>query len=276
MAAFEGLDVCYPDGADWSCEYTDEQIAALDPRVKARSEALAWSTLAALTGFRLSICPSTIRPCTARCSPRTWQIAPVTDSSSPELSSGGAFSPYISDGSWYNGCGCSSGDLCSCGALCEVIMPTPVGSIVSVTLDGVELDPSAYRVDNGNRLVRTDGGECWPSCQNMESNLSEVGTFGVVYYPFVAPNDLFRYAAGVLAAEFYKACSGLNCRLPSGVTSISRAGISMDVQSGLFPGGATGITEVDAIIRIYNPNLLKSPARVLSPDSPRARVSTWS
>lgn len=257
--------ICYPDGADWSCSYDDAGIAALNPKVKARAEALAWSTLSALLGYRLSLCPSTIRPCVKGCSRQTWDEAPVGQ--------GGAFSPYIRDGRWYNGCGCVTD--CSCTMLSEVIMPTAVGAITEVRLDGMVMDPARYRVDNGNRLVRTDGG-VWPACQDMASGTDRPGTFSVSYYPNLAPNDLMRYAAGLLAAEFYKACTGQACALPSGVTGITRAGMSIEIQTGLFSNGYTGIQEVDAIIRIYNPHGVKGPSRVLSPDSGRARKQTWS
>jgi len=127
-------------------------------------------------------------------------------------------------------------------------------------------------VHNGNRLVRTDG-DAWPACQDMTS--ITVDSFIVSFYPYLGPNDLLRYAAGLLASEFLKACTGGQCRLPSGVTSISRSGMTMQIPSGLFPTGGTGIREVDAIIRIYNPNGLKMTARVTSPDSSRGRVQTW-
>lgn len=260
------VDICYPDGTDWSCLGTEDELAALDPVVQARSEALAWTTLASLTGYRVALCPSTIRPCAARCNASTWYVAPV-------VGGDGALSPYVSNGQWYNGCGCAPSD-CSCSQLCEVIMPSEVGGIVEVLLDGAPLDPTAYRVDNGNRLVRTDGG-CWPACQDMASATSEVDTFAVTYYGGIAPNDMLRYAAGVLAAEFYKACTGRDCRLPSGVTSIVRSGISMQVQSSLFVDGISGIAEVDAIIHTYNPHGLRSRPRVLSPDTRRARMTTW-
>lgn len=263
------MDVCYPEGTEWSCAFDAETLAEMraDPDkgpLLERSEALAWSSLASLLAFRLSLCPSLIRPCLKKCGGRTWDVSPVGGF--------GDFSPYISNGKWYNGCGCVTD--CSCTSLCEVVMPAEVGGIAEVKVDGAVLDPTAYRVDNGNRLVRTDGG-CWPSCQNMALDDTEAGTFSVSYYPGLAPNDLLRYAAGLLAAEFYLACSGKECRLPTGVTQISRAGVSMEVQTGLFAGGSTGITEVDAIIRIYNPSALKGPSRVLSPDRGTARTSTW-
>jgi hypothetical protein len=259
------MDVCYPTGTDWGCALSQQEIDSIDPDIKARSEALAWSTLSALIGYRLSLCPVVLRPCAARCNANA-----STYYSAPTSGSGGTFQPYVAGGLWYNACGCTTD--CSCTSLSEVIMPVPVGGIESISLNGAVLDPSAYVVHNGNRLVRTDG-DAWPACQDMTSDAN--GSFIVSFYPYLGPNDLLRYAAGLMAHEFMKACTGGACRLPSGVTSISRNGISMEIPSGLFPNGGTGIREVDAIIRIYNPNGLKMTARVTSPDAARGRVQTW-
>lgn len=367
------VDICYPDGADWTCAYSAEELTQMrsDPTTLARmerSEALAWSTLSALTGYRVSLCPTVVRPCAARCNPQTYYAAPAPGGGGTVVP--GSPGPYMSGGSWYNGCGCSSPTDCSCSYVPEVFLPTEASGIASVMINGATIDPSAYRVDDGNRLVRIDGGT-WPLCQNManpsdatyepvvvtgpggtatftrEGQIVTVkvvtsgvpasqtdgvtpwpaigpavsvapgnaqlqvsvivpdtvvlqngtapfaqewetsyttnapadpadysNTFEVAYYTGVGPNDLLRYGAGVLAAEFFKACSGSKCRLPQGVTSVTRNGITMEIPSGLFPGGATGIHEVDTIIRIYNPFSLKAGARVLSPDSPRGRIVT--
>lgn len=269
------MSICVPDGTDWGCALSDEEILGLDPALKERSEALAWSTLSALLGYRLSLCPVSIRPCAAGCSTQTWDQAMVYGNDWNGVPSGGVFAPYVSNGSWFNGCGCKSADSCGCTAINQIILPTPAGDIVSVSLEGSTLDPSAYRVDNGNKLVRQDGGT-WPVCQDMNLPASDPAAFVITYYPHLGPNELLRYAAGILAAEYYKSCSGGKCRLPNGVTSITRTGVTMEIPSGLFPNGATGLREVDPIIRIYNPNGVKAPARVLSPDSARARVTTWS
>jgi hypothetical protein len=271
--------ICYPPGADWSCAYTTEELDEIwaDPASHAvadRANALAWSTLSALLGYRLSLCPVSVRPCSAGCSPGSWDESPVLGSSFTGIPSGGVFSPYISGGKWFNGCGCTSPTDCGCTSIQQIIMPTPVGDIAEIRLGGAVLDPSAYRVDNSTKLVRQDGG-LWPACQDMNLPASADGAFVISYYPNLGPNELLRYAAGVLATEYYKACSGKTCRLPNGVTSISRNGLSMEIPSGLYPNGATGLREVDPIIRIYNPNGLKMPSRVMSPDSPRARVQTW-
>jgi hypothetical protein len=271
--------ICYPPGADWSCAYSTEELDEIwaDPATRAvadRANALAWSTLSALLGYRLSLCPVSVRPCSLGCGPTTWDEAPTLGSNYAGAPSGGVFTPYIAAGSWYNGCGCKRPADCGCTTIQQVILPMPVGEIVEVWVNGGTLDPSAYRVDNGTKLVRQDGG-LWPVCQDFNLPAEHEGAFTVTYYPGLAPNDLLNYAAGVLATEYFKACSGKACRLPTGVTNVSRNGITMDIPTGLFPNGATGLREVDPIIRIYNPNGLKVPSRVLSPDSPRSRVQTW-
>jgi hypothetical protein len=277
------MSICYPEETDWSCAFTEAELGEMwsDPdvaKVMQRSEALAWTTLAGLTAYQIGVCPTVIRPCRAGCeAPGIYMVSTVRGSghqSSLPLVSIGSFTPHVNTaGVWVNSCGCGSSDDCSCTALCEAILPGPVGSIEEVRVDGVTLPATAYRVDNGDRLVRTDG-ECWPECQDFSTSDPNVG-FWVTYYRGAAPNELTRYAAGVLAAEFYKACSGKACRLPSGVTNVSRQGVSYSIVAGSFPGGFTGIHEVDAVIRIFNPHGLTMPSRVISPDRRPARQTTW-
>lgn len=259
------MAMCYPDSTDWGCALTPEEIAALDPAVKARSEMLAWTTLQRLTGFRLAICPVAVRPCAARCNPGVWMEATVSGFPSD--------GPYISQGRWYNACGCTSSTTCDCGPISEVILPVAEATVTGITIDGGTLDPTAYRVDNGNRLVRTDGG-AWPLCQNMSLDSGE-GVFEVTYYPGLAPDAALSFAAGLLAVEWYKACNGNDCRLPSGATRIQRQGISFEVPADMFSSGLSGIREVDAIVAAYNPYRLVTPSAVFSPDARKVgRVRT--
>lgn len=257
------MDICYPDQTNWGCALSQQEIDSLDPDVKERAEAMAWTSLQSLTGFRLSLCPIVVRPCAKRCGPAGYDTAVAGEAS--------YFSPYLRGGAWYNACGCT--DSCSCGTINALILPTPIGSIVDVIEGGVTLAPTAYRVDNGNSLVRQDGG-IWPSCQDMNQPYDGVDAFAVRYYPSLAPNDNLRYAAGILAVEFYKLCNDQPCRLPDGASSINRAGLQIELVTGLFANGQSGIKEVDAIVRVYNPNGLRVPPRAMSPDTMRARVQT--
>jgi hypothetical protein len=156
-----------------------------------------------------------------------------------------------------------------------VLLPGPVGGIVEVLIDGVVVPSSNYRVDNTNRLV-AQFDQVWPSCQDMTLPETEDGTFSVQYWRGFAPNALTNYAAGVLAAEFYKACTGdKGCRLPSGVTQITRQGVTMEIQTGLWQGGWTGLREVDAVISTFNPYGLRAQTVITSPDMPGTRTPTW-
>lgn len=264
------LDLCWP--VDWAA-CSAEILEGLTAEQQALSEALAAQTLRMLTGFRVGGCSVTVRPCNRSCVPGSWLTAP-----SPSILFAGAyggsfgFSPYVGpNGAWMNACGCV-GDGCSCTKVEEVWLPGTVGRIDSVVLDGVTLEEDTYRVDNNNRLVRTDGGS-WPVCQDMNLD-SGVGTFLVTYLDGNEVDGVGAYVGGLLAAEFAQACLGGNCALPSNVQTVTRQGITMELDPEMFQGGVTGNRTVDAYIRIWNPTDAL-PSGIYSPDAPRARRTTW-
>ncbi len=240
-----------------------------DPVEQEMATEMAWETLRALSGYRIGNCPVTLRPCRAGCgAPGTFQTWPVGPG-------GGWMTPTVVDGGWFNiACDCRGAE-CSCTYVCEIALPGEVASIEEVTEDGMVLDNDAYRVDNGNLLVRLDDA-CWPLCQDMTKALTEVGTLGVTFTPGVALTPWMSRAAGSLACEFAKACgSRSGCRLPPNVTRIVRQGVSLDLAQNPFPGGMTGLREVDVLTARYNPNRLQAPSVVYSPDVHRGRVTTW-
>jgi hypothetical protein len=248
-------DSCWPvDGS--ACEELDNYSAT----TRAMAESFAGQTLRMLTGFRVGGCPITVRPCSISCAASYGGFGP-------------GWNPHISvSGAWVNGC-CAATD---CGHLgtAKVILPGPVGEVTEVLIDGVALDAALYRVDNGDELVRLDG-EPWPTTQDMLVGPDEVGSFAVTYLKGVPVDGLGAYAAGVLACEFGRALSGANCRLPVSVTSITRQGVSMTLEVGAFPGGVTGIREVDSYIERWNPGHLRSATKIWSPDLVNPRTTTW-
>lgn len=273
------MSICVPPDTDWSCRFTADELEAYKEqeggaeRIE-RAEAFGWTLLAALTLYRIGTCPITVRPCSARCAPPgAYPVALAGRGVSGGLPVAqiGMLNPFISGGRWYNACGCRGND-CSCTALSEVILPGPVGGVVSVWLDGQEVPRSAWRVDNGNRLVRTDG-ETWPACQDMSASDEE--GFSVTYYRGARPNVMTRAAAGALANEFLLSCEGSACRLPGNVTSASGQGMSYEFAPQDWEGGETGIPEVNAVIRIYNPANLKTGVTVSSPDDSFTRTPTF-
>jgi hypothetical protein len=249
-------DNCWP--IDEGCDATWD---TLDEDVQARSAALAVQTLRALTAYQVGGCPVTVRPCKDTCLPgyTPWGSAPP-------------FTPYVDgNGQWLNMVCGNCPHECSCVVLEQIDLPLPVGRVDEVRVDGTVLDPSTYRLDPPGHLVRLDGGT-WPVCQDLSKPDTQAGTMSVTYLNAAVVDSLAEYAAGVLASEFAKACIGAKCRLPSGVTEISRRGTTMTIPAGLFTGGLTGIREVDVFVLAYNPHLQKMPSTVWSPDQRVTRV----
>src|SRR5262245_2093983 len=213
----------------------------LDSDLAVRSIDLAWATLRNLTGGRVGNCPVTVLPCpSSPCDVCVWP---------PQ--------PRLVGGEWLNFVCGSPG--CSCEPLCEIVLDSEIAMVQSIVADGLVVDPASYQVHNGNRIVRVDGG-CWPSCQSE--------TFAITFVPGIVPGPAGLWAAGVLACEYSKACTGGKCRLPSSVTTLARQGVVMAFTEGLFPGGVTGIREVDTYISALNPRHHSAPPKVWSPDVP--------
>lgn len=239
--------------------------ADLDPADQDRAAAFATDVIWAATGRQFGVCAVTVRPC----------FNQVYNGMGVYWGDGG-FLPYIFNGTWYNsGCGCAGRCCCQPLPFTQAWLPGPVAGMSEVRVNGVVIDPSAYRVDNQQWLVRQDG-DHWPVCQDY--NLAEGldGTWDVSYFRGVPVPASVLAAAGTLACEYAKACQGGECRLPGRVSSIIRQGISVnmvDVDS-LMKQGFTGIVEVDQVIQAYNPAHLARSPRLFSPDTEVVRVTT--
>lgn len=239
-----------------------------DPSLQ--EDATSWATniLWALTGRRFGECTIITRPCGGNCRfSGGWMTFPVWMDGGNAAAAGGWFPFVDAAGQWRN-CGCIGG--CRCAARCEVWLPGPVTSVSEVVVDGVTIDPSAYRIDNNNILVRQDG-ECWPRCQDFD--LSGVGpdaddsTFFVTYQRGNPVPAAGQIAAGLLACEFAKMCT-TGCKLPGNLSSLSRQGVEISIAdpTDILNAGLTGISQVDTWIRAVNPNKLTSRPRVYSTD----------
>jgi hypothetical protein len=259
-------DVCWPVVVLCNDDYETE----FDEEIRAYAETLAGRTMRQLTGYSVGGCPITVRPCAARC---VQQGAYLTAGPTGAYATPG-LGPFINaSGAWVNGCGCVPSS-CSCKRLHEVHLDSPVGDVVQVKIDGSVLEPAAYRVDDGYKLVRLDG-HAWPACQDMAAADTEPGTFSVTYLNARPVTRAGAVAAGVLANEFAKACKGKACSLPRGVTQIVRQGVTLNLETGVFPDRRTGIQAVDAYLDAVNPHKLVTPPIVYSPDLPRPRQTTW-
>lgn len=252
---------CCPDWLTYSAE------------VRADAQAWAMDLLDRLTAFQFQQCPVTVRPCSSKCTGftgyMTWPVgAPGSNGSGwPWMI------PFVDNGIWRN-CGCGGG--CSCEARCQISLGRLTVSVTEITIDGLTLDPTAYRLDqlpgHGSVLVRTDG-ECWPECQDM--NVTEgVGVFTVTYVPGLPLPAAGSIALGKLACEYAKSCVGGDCKLPAELASMTRNGVDVQIiDQALLPDQIlTGLAEVDRWVRAVNPSNLRSRPRVLTPDIRRNRI----
>ena len=220
-------------------------------------------TVWAATGRRFGLCTRTVRPC--------GRTTNTTAQPYGFYWSEGAWLPYIFNGLWRNCAGCSNSfGCCTCEPSCQVWLPPPVYSIpaTGISQDGEIVPVDAWRGDDGQWLVRTDG-DCWPACADYDT---DTNAFTVIYqkgYP--VPSVLLR-AAGELACEWARSCTGAPCRLPQRVTSISRQGVSVSLPdvAQLLEHGLTGVATVDQVIRSFNPFSLVSRMSIASPDWPPA------
>lgn len=238
--------------------------AAVPAATKTAAQEFASLILWASTGRQFGLCPISVRPC-----------GMTRMSNGVEFFgydwSGGTWIPYIFNGTWYN-CGCLG--PCCCDPRCQVRLMGPVASVTSVTIGGVVVPASAWRVDDGHWLVRTDG-DCWPKCADLDTDDGD-NVFIVNYTRGVPVPAPLLQAAANYACEWAKACMGADCRLSNRVTSLARNGITIEMASPseFLEEGLTGLPEVDTLIRALNPYGRKQRGRIYAPELRVPRMVT--
>jgi hypothetical protein len=222
------------------------------------------------------LCSRVARPQQTQCG--CW---PASSSGIPWFWSSGAASFGWGGWGWYN----ENGDHVGCQPMSVVrLAGYPVRAITAVKIDGAVLpaldangNPN-YRLDGYRNLVRmADPGppysqRFWPSCQNMDLDDTQPGTFSVSYQWGVDPPQLGRDAAAALACQLWASCSGSgqDCAIPAGVTRLVREGVQIDRQllaNWFDPTKGTGIVPVDMFLRAYaGKNAPSRRSAVWSPD----------
>lgn len=185
--------------------------------------------------------------------------------------------PDLVDGTWFNigpdwnqGGGCCGHCLVFDSGMRMPRIETGQYPTVSaaVTIDGVPLSNTAFRLDSWRYVTRTDGLH-WPVNNDLTKADTEDGTWSITIGFGMAPPQPGVTACAVLAAELTKHVLGdQKCSLPLRVTNVSRQGVTYslaDVMS-LLDKNRTGLYAVDLFLQTYNPHDLDRPARVLSGD----------
>lgn len=234
-------DVCSP------CDDYEFDIALLD-------NTLQWATdiLYDLTGRRWrGPCTQTYRPCLGESS--WWSWRPYAVGTGTGLGAHGA-----------SFCSCSTWNTCGCSGYSELILPVQDVSAVTVTIDGLPVSTSRYRVDDGFRLVwqpdvnDPEGRTAWPCCQDLSLPATELGTWELAVTYGAAPPIGGVMSAAILGCQLALSCQPETigqCRLPKRVTSITRQGVTVAAVLDpltLFSEGLTGIPEVDLWVQSAN------------------------
>jgi hypothetical protein len=149
-----------------------------------------------------------------------------------------------------------------------ILLPSdlPVLAIDQITENGVVLDPSAYRLDRGSRVVRLDG-------LRWQRNNFGIGSEGVetivTYTVGVLPPLELQMAAAALADELKKSCNGQSCALDPRVASFSRRGVSVELTdlAEMLKSGATGIPVVDHALKVHG-QCAQGTATMVDPAAP--------
>lgn len=248
----------------WICDVSTESPTATGAAVTAATYVL-W----ALSGRQFGTCTTALRPCRKECYDDTWWNSYGTPWTSYWDYAGSSYPWFVL------GCGACRGG-CSCSQVSEVQLPSPVQSITQVKVDGAILAPTSYRLDNNRLLVRTDGLQ-WPRCNNLNVDDTQPGSWSVTAVYGQPVPKMAELAMGELACEILKARRGEDCRLPAGITNLTRQGVSIEIPDigSIFEHGRTGLYLVDMFIISANPNKLQQRGRIYSPDRmPHRRAGT--
>lgn len=169
--------------------------------------------------------------------------------------------PYLLDGALMN-----RSTTCACDGTVGGIHTRirlrhrPARSVQKVLSGGDVVSPASYRLLSGSVLTAAPGHSFDPCGAE------------VTYTYGVEPPSAGRRAARYLAQELAKGWNGDDCDLPERVTSVSRQGVSYTIldDQAFLNDMRTGIYSVDLFLKAVNPDNARKPARVFSPDLPRA------
>lgn len=212
----------FPLCAPWA---TEEDVTACGGEVDCDDEVLARNLrVASYILYLLSrrkypgICTRTVRPCAAG-GPGHWVVDGWQPSWGTLRAWGWCCQPK------------HTGLTCNCGGPSQVSLGVfPVRDVLSVQIDGINLDADEYSIIADRFLVRmadADGNaQCWPVTQRIDKVLGDVDTWGVTVEYGVAPPEAGVMGAAEYARELCLACANdAACTLPARVQTVVRQGV---------------------------------------------------
>ncbi|MFH8805237.1 hypothetical protein ACH4F6_37805 [Streptomyces sp. NPDC017936] len=241
---------------DWPVHWTCE-VSSYAPELTGYAVGAATRILWALSGRRFGLCTATLRPCAEDCGDHSaW---PLWDWRAGYTMPSWDFYrlPYCAGG-------CLGG--CACTHIPSLRLPDTVHSIVEVKLDGTPMATGTYRLER--RLLTRVDGRAWPRCNTLALPDTEPGTWSVSARFGEDVPDSGRLAMGEMVCEILKAGSGVDCRLPPGVTQLVRQGVTIQYPDvgQLLKDGRTGLYLVDLFLASENPDGLSRRGRVYDVD----------
>lgn len=221
---------------------------ALSEDTRSKFEQMAVDFLWSWTGKRYGVCDAIAAPCLDPC-PVGWTTYQGAYGHLPVVGGSRLSNHGISP------CGC---DPCrGLSRYATVAIPGPVVEITAVTIDGVSLDPSEYRIDGTSLVTRLEG--AWPT-GNADWTIS--------YRRGIPVPVGGQFAAGRLSLELWRAyCGDKECALPQRVQTVARQGVTVAMLDSFddIDAGHTGIWVIDSwIASVMKP---EEPMRIYSPDT---------
>jgi hypothetical protein len=247
-----------------------DDFASMAP-VTGAALTMAVNNLWALTGRRLGLTSTTLRPC-AKSDPTFISTYNSGYSLPPGLTAGlgnHAMAIVLSD---LGGVSSVSCDSCFTPSRSTLHLPFPSTEVTEVNIAGDLIPTSEFAIFNRRLLVwQSPDNSSFPRRQDLTSPLGDPGTWGVTLtHGIPLPSDT-PTIVGIYACQLAKRLSNQRCALPSTVQSISRQGISYQmVNPDYLEMGIVGLPDVDQWIVRMNPNRLQQRPVVASPDSIRS------
>lgn len=104
----------------------------------------------------------------------------------------------------------------------------PEATVVKITIDGVDLEPTEYSILDGQYLLRREGS--WPTYNDLRLTAGQVGTWTIQLTNGHDADFLTVAAALELTCELTATRLGKKSRLPPGTTSVNIQGAAVQVE----------------------------------------------